>query len=481
MSEETFFHLAGVRIEDQHCVGTACFVARHRNPARWAQAEQEEPRVHCLGKCNLAPASATDVTRPHVGVDAPDAVVLGRIAQGSSWDLEAYRSDGGYSGLERALALGAAAVLEQVETSGLRGRGGAAFPVGRKWRAARAQTSQQKYVVVNADEGDPGAYIDRALLEEDPHAVIEGLAIAALAVGATRAFVYVRKEYPLALERIEAALVEAREGGVLGAALLGVGSPLDVSVVEGEGSYVCGEETALLNAMEGRRPEVRARPPYPVEHGLFGRPTVVNNVETLASIPWILRNGAAAYRAMGTATSAGTKVVSLNSLFSRPGLYEVEFGLPVREVVERLGGGLSEGSIAGLLIGGPLTGVLPPHLFDTPFAFEELRAVGCEVGHGGVVAFDQNTSIPELMHHVFRFGAYESCGKCTPCREGAGRVEAQLAAAISGAAPSSGDIEWREIVEALAASSLCGHGTGMAAFARSVIAHYGEELDRCLA
>jgi len=155
--------------------------------------------------------------------------------------------------------------------------------------------------------------------------------------------------------------------------------------------------------------------------------------------------------------------------------------LPVREVVERLGGGLSEGSIAGLLIGGPLTGVLPPHLFDTPFAFEELRAVGCEVGHGGVVAFDQNTSIPELMHHVFRFGAYESCGKCTPCREGAGRVEAQLAAAISGAAPSSGDIEWREIVEALAASSLCGHGTGMAAFARSVIAHYGEELDRCLA
>ncbi|MCC6226985.1 MAG: NADH-quinone oxidoreductase subunit D [Microthrixaceae bacterium] len=479
MSEETFFHLAGVDIEDQRCGGAACFVARHRNPTRWAQADGDQPRVHCLGKCHLAPAVATDAVRPHVGIDAPEAVVLGRIAQGRAWSLEAYRNDGGFSGLERARSMTGEAVVAEVDASGLKGRGGAAFPVGRKWRAAQAQPSPQKYVVVNADEGDPGAYIDRVLLEEDPHAVIEGLAIAALAVGATRAYLYVRKEYPLARERIEAALVQARAAGVLGDALAGVGQHLDVAVVEGEGSYVCGEETALLNAIEGRRPEVRVRPPYPVERGLFGRPTVVNNVETLASIPWILRNGAAAYSAMGTPTSSGTKVVSLNSLFRRPGLYEVEFGLPVRDIVERLGGGLSEGSIAGLLIGGPLTGVLPPSLLDTPFDFESLRAVGCEVGHGGMVAFDENTSILQLMHHVFRFGAYESCGKCAPCREGAGMVEAQLGAALGGVATSD-DLEWRDIVDALAATSLCGHGTGMAAFARSVINHYGEELDRCL-
>jgi NADH:ubiquinone oxidoreductase subunit F (NADH-binding) len=475
-----FFHLEGVEISTQVCQGTACFVARNRDPDRWAHAESADPRVYCLGKCYVAPAAATDDARPSAVIDAPEAVVLGRIAAGRAADLDAYVADGGYAGLERSLARGPKAVVVEVELSGLRGRGGAAFPTGRKWRAACAHDAPMTYVVANADEGDPGAYIDRILLEADPHAVLEGLAIAALAVGARQAYIYVRKEYPHAQRRLRAAVAEARAAGVLGGAVCGTGPPLEVEVVEGQGSYVCGEETALLNTLEGHRPEVRARPPYPTERGLFGCPTVVNNVETLAAIPWILRHGGAAYAALGTRSSAGTKVVSLNSLFARPGLYEVELGLPVREIVERLGGGLVDGELAGVLIGGPLAGVLPPDLLDTPLAFEELRGLGCEVGHGGVVAFDEHTSIPELVHHVFRFGAYESCGKCTPCRVGAARLEGLLGDALTTAPGPTAARQWRDIVAALAATSLCGHGSGLAAFAHSIVTHYGAQLDRCL-
>lgn len=472
--DATSFHLAGVDLTDQACQGTACFVARHRDAPRWARAEASTPRVYCLGRCYAAPAAADDATSPRVEVDAPVAVVLERVAAGGARTLDAYRATGGYAALARAITMTPDALATEVEVSGLRGRGGAAYPTGRKWKAVQDEHADSTYVVCNADEGDPGAYIDRALLEDDPHAVLEGLAIAAVAVGAQRGYVYVRKEYPGARAAIDAAVDEARAAGVLGERLLGDGPPFDVQVVEGEGSYVCGEETALINAIEGRRPEVRARPPYPTSHGLFGRPTVVNNVETLATVPWIIRHGGAAYAAMGTGLSRGTKVVALNSLFRRPGLYEVELGLPVREIVERLGGGLADGELRGVVIGGPLAGVLPTHLLDTPLGFEEMRGVGCEVGHGGVVAFDEHTSIPALVHHVFRFGAYESCGKCTPCRLGAARVERLLAP--GGPTPSAGDPEVRDIVAALAAASLCGHGTGLAAFAKSVLTHFGDEV-----
>jgi NADH:ubiquinone oxidoreductase subunit F (NADH-binding) len=476
----SFFHLAGVDLIDQACQGTACFVARHRAPDRWASAEASEPRVYCLGMCHAAPATAVDDVRPHIDVDAAEPVVLGRVAAGGAPTFSAARATGAYRALEHALSMAPAAIIDEVERSRLRGRGGAAFPAGRKWRSVRAAADDDAIVVANADEGDPGAYIDRVLIEDDPHALIEGLAIAGVAVGATGGYVYVRREYPRARARLQQALAEARQVGVLGRRLLGTGPAFDVEVVEGEGSYVCGEETALLNAIEGRRPEVRSRPPYPAQRGLFGRPTLVNNVETLAAIPWIVSRGGAAYAAMGTPGSAGTKALSLNSLFRRPGLYEVELGLPVREVVERLGGGLTDGALRGVLIGGPLAGVLPPRLLDTPLGFEELRAVGCEVGHGGVVAVDEHTSIPELVHHVFRFGAYESCGKCTPCRLGTGRIEDVLRSAIAGARPPESARDWREIVAALAATSLCGHGTGLAAFASSIVTYFGEEIERCL-
>ncbi|MGZ6967742.1 MAG: complex I 51 kDa subunit family protein [Acidimicrobiia bacterium] len=472
----SFFHLADIEIVDQVCQGTACFVARHQDPARWTVAEGSSPRVYCLGRCYAAPAAATDTTRPRIAVDADEPVLLGRVVAGSAPTFDAYRADGGYATLERTVGMAPRDVVAEVEASKLRGRGGAAFATAVKWRAAAEQTADHKYVVCNADEGDPGAFSDRILLEADPHAVLEGLAIAGFAVGAERGLVYVRKEYPEARAAMARAIAEARARGVLGDSLAGDGPPFDVEIIAGEGSYVCGEETALLNALEGRRPEVRARPPYPVERGLFDRPTVVNNVETLASVPWILRHGGDAYAAMGAAESRGTKLVSLSSLFRRPGLYEVELGVTVREIVERLGGGLEDGHLRGVLVGGPLAGVLPERLLDTPFEFEALRAVGAEVGHGGIVALDERTTATELMHHVFRFGAYESCGKCTPCREGAASIERRFEPTAAEAPSAEPPDEWDGLVSVLAGTSLCGHGTGLAAFARSMMQHFGDEL-----
>jgi NADH:ubiquinone oxidoreductase subunit F (NADH-binding) len=478
---ESFYHLASVRLVDQPCQGTACFVARHR-AADWAGAEASSPRLYCLGRCYAAPATAASRAQPHVEVATSTPVVLERIAAGVPAALAAYTAQRGYEAFERATAMDPEAMVTEVERSRLRGRGGAGFVTGRKWRTVLDQPGPVKYVVCNADEGDPGAYIDRIILERDPHCVLEGMVIAARAVGATHGYVYVRKEYPDAAVAIRRALDEARADGILGPHGRGQKQSFDVEVVEGRGSYVCGEETALLNALEGRRPEVRARPPYPAERGLWGCPTLVDNVETLASVAWILRHGGDAYAALGRGKSRGTKVVSLNSLFRRPGLYEVEFGIPVREIVEELGGGLDTGNPRGVLIGGPLAGILPPHLFDTQFGFEELHQVGAAVGHGGIVAFDEHTSILELAHHVFRFGAEESCGKCTPCRIGAPRIADLFAAALAGQPLAAGaEPEWRDTVDTLAATSLCGHGSGLAEFARSVLTYYPEELRSCFA
>lgn len=470
----SFYHLADIDVDHQPCQGTACFVARHHDSQRWAQAERADPRIYCLGRCYAAPAAADDTSRPSVEIACDTPVILSQLARGGPSDLAGYRSHGGYCGLARALAMGPAATVAEVEQSRLRGRGGAGFPTGRKWRATQEQPAGPRAMVVNADEGDAGAYVDRLLLEEDPHRVLEGMAIAAFSIGAQTAQIYVRREYPAALAAVRAAVSEAEDAGILGQALLGEGPPLSVTITNGQGSYICGEETALLNALEGRRPTVRARPPFPTEYGLFGMPTVVNNVETLAAMPWILRNGGIDYATMGSGTSRGTKAVSLNSLFRRPGLYEVEFGIPVSTVVDGLGGGLVDDDLKGVIIGGPLAGILPPHLLDTPLTFDALRSVGAGVGHGGIIAFDDNTPIVDLVHHVFRFGAYESCGACTPCRVGAARIEALFAAG-----EHIDRDEWQTIVRVLGATSLCGHGSGLAEFARSVITHYGKELAAC--
>lgn len=481
---DSFFHLPSGSVSGRACCGTACFVARHRNSRRWQNAVAGGPRVYCLGQCFASPAVAPPTgksVRPRVEVRARQGVVLGRLAAGGARTLDEYSALGGYQALDKALKHPAEQVLQAVETSGLRGRGGAAFPTGRKWRALAAEPIAEKHVIANADEGDPGAYIDRFLMEDDPFSLIEGMTLAAYATGAKSGWIYLRGEYPTAAIVLRAAIDEARTAGLLGPAVLGHADfGFDITLHVGRGSYVCGEETALIHALEGKRPEVRARPPLPTTQGLHGQPTVVNNVETLVSVPHIVAGGGEAYRELGFSSSRGTKAVSLNSLFARPGLYEVEFGVPVRHLVEELGGGLQDGDLKGVLIGGPLAGVIPPHLLDTLFGFEELRAIGAAVGHGGIVAFDQETSIAALVHHVFSFGAHESCGKCTPCRLGSSRIEEIFRLALEGEKTTREDhAAWLEFLSALKWASLCGHGTGLAEFGESVVRHYGKELASC--
>ena len=479
---DSFYHLAGCPLAGKVCNGTACFVARHLNPSRWADAQRQTPRVYCLGQCFDAPAECGSPARPHIESRSPKTVILQRLITGGARTLAAYQAQGGYRALEKALRHSSADLIHTIETSELRGRGGAGFPVGRKWRSAATQPPGEKFIVVNADEGDAGAFIDRFLLEDDPHAVIEGMLLAAHATRATKGWVYLRSEYLAAKPILEHALTEARRAGFLGQGALGAGHSFDIHVQVGNGSYVCGEETALLRSLEGKRPEVMARPPYAAEHGLWGRPTVMNNVETLAAVPWIVEHGADKYRALGCSTSRGTKVVSLNSLFRRPGLYEVEFGVSIRQIVEDFGGGLrDEAKFKGVMIGGPLAGIIPPPLLETPFGFEELRSIGASVGHGGVIAFDSHTHIVALLHHVFSFGAYESCGKCTPCRLGSRRIERVLGEVLeTGATNYWEEKDCESIIAALKWASLCGLGTGLAEFAESALAHYGKELESCL-
>ncbi len=472
-SVSSFYHLDGRDLQHERCQGPACFVARHRS-----QRESKEAGAHsvyCLGKCYMGPASGADSGLPHIAVHARQGIVLSRLAKGGAPSLEQYIAAGGYQALRKALSLSPSNIIDQLDASSLRGRGGAGFPAGKKWRSVLLQQASEKFVVANADEGDAGAYIDRFLLEGDPHSILEALAIAGHAVGAQRAYIYLRKEYPAAAERVKRALEEATRAHFLGENLLGSRRTFHVELVIGSGSYVCGEETALLNALEGKRPQSRTRPPYPTEQGFKGAPTLISNVETLANVPWIILNGGEAYCRLGFSESRGTKAISLNSLFLNPGLYEVEFGISLRDIVEQIGGGLVSGSLRGVIVGGPLAGVIPPHLLDTLFGFEELRAIGGTVGHGGIVAFDEHTSVLDLLRNVFEFGAFESCGTCTPCRAGTRRI-LELLDGKRGPKP-----EFEAVVNALQLTSLCGLGSGLAAFASSIIRYYGQELSACFA
>jgi NADH:ubiquinone oxidoreductase subunit F (NADH-binding) len=436
--------------------------------------------MYCLGNCFAAPASSSDVARPKIKTLSREPIVLGSIIDGPISSFAASAAKGGYRALDQALGRPRAELVSAVELSDLRGRGGAGFPTGKKWRAVAERKESEKFVVANADEGDPGAYIDRFLLEDDPHRLIEAMAIAGYAVGAAKGYIYLRKEYPHARAVLEQALVEARREGFLGERIVHRDFSFDVELFIGQGSYVCGEETALLNSIEGHRPEVRLRPPYPSDSGLFGKPTLISNVETLANIPWIVRNGGEKFRRLGFSNSRGSKVLSLNSLFRAPGLYEVDFGITIRQIVEDLGGGLKTGTLKGVIVGGPLAGIIPPHLFDTHLGFEELARIGASVGHGGVIAFDEHTSIADLIHHVFDFGAYESCGKCTPCRLGSRRIERLFQQILAtGYVPMRERKECAEIVSALEMTSLCGLGTGLAQFAHSALRYYAEELEPC--
>ena len=395
--------------------------------------------------------------------------------------LEVYEAHDGYRGVRKALFdMTPEGIINEMKSSNLRGRGGAAFATGVKWSFIPKDSKKPVYVCCNADESETGSFANRYELEFDPHGIIEGILITCRAVNAQTAYIYFRGEFTAQKRRVDQALAEARAKGYVGKNIMGSGFDVEVWTHRGAGAYVCGEETALLESLEGKRGYPRNRPPFPAIQGAFGGPTVVNNVETMANIPWIVRNGCDAFRELGSSTSRGTKVVSLNSLFCRPGLYEIEFGLPVRAIVEDIGGGLKTGKIAGVIIGGPLAGVVHPDLFDTPFGFEELCAIGASVGHGGIVAFDEHTSVPELVHHIFEFGSFESCGKCTPCRLGSSRIAHHFANILGRVPGSSLDrTELQDIVSALRDASACGLGTGLGEFAQSVLRYYAKDLEPC--
>jgi formate dehydrogenase iron-sulfur subunit len=336
--------------------------------------------------------------------------------------LEDYRAHGGLAGLRRALGMTPAEVVAEITESGLRGRGGAGFPTGIKWKTVLEAEASQKYIVCNADEGDSGTFADRMIMEGDPFVLIEGMVIAGLAVGATKGYVYLRSEYPDAIEVMHEAVRLARAAGVLGGAVLGEGPAFDIEIRIGAGAYVCGEETSLLNSMEGKRGVVRAKPPLPAIAGFMGRPTVVNNVISLASVPVILEKGAAHYRDFGLGRSRGTIPLQIAGNVKFGGLFEVGFGLTLDEIVNDIAGGTASGRpVKAVQVGGPLGAYFPPELFDTPFGYEEYDAAGGLVGHAGIVVFDDSANMMKMARFAMEFCAIESCGKCTPCRIGAVR------------------------------------------------------------
>ena len=336
--------------------------------------------------------------------------------------LDDYRTHGGYRGLERALAIGPEAIVEEVFQSGLRGRGGAGFPTGIKWKTVAQTIAPQKYIVCNADEGDSGTFADRMIMEGDPFVLIEGMTTAGIAVGATKGYIYCRSEYPIAIAVLNKAITAAKRGGMLGRNIAGSDYTFELEVRSGAGAYVCGEETSLLESLEGKRGLVRAKPPLPAHQGLFGKPTVINNVLSLATVPIVLDKGAAFYKDFGMGRSRGTMPIQLAGNVRHGGLYEVAFGITLGELVNDIGGGTASGRpVRAVQVGGPLGAYFPPALFDTPFDYEAFAARDGLIGHGGIVVFDDTVDMAKQARFAMEFCAIESCGKCTPCRIGSAR------------------------------------------------------------
>jgi len=353
---------------------------------------------------------------------AQTRLTFARVGVIDPLDLADYEAHGGLAGLRRALTLTPEAIVAQMMQSGLRGRGGAGFPTGRKWHSVAGAPGAQKYIVCNADEGDSGSFADRMLMEGDPFCLLEGMAIAGRAVGASKGYIYIRSEYPDAIAVMGRAIAIARDATLLGSSVLGSAHPFDVEIRVGAGAYVCGEETALLNSIEGKRGTVRAKPPLPALEGLWGKPTVVNNVLSLASVPVILERGAEHYAGFGIGNSRGTVAVQLAGNIRFGGLFEAAFGLSLGQIVEQIGGGTATGRpIKAVQVGGPLGAWFPQALFDTPFGYEEFGAVDGLVGHAGVVVVDDTADMAGFARFAMEFCAIESCGKCTPCRIGAQR------------------------------------------------------------
>ncbi len=477
----------------RYCAGTSCALCGGDAIAEAFRRSGAARPVYCLGYCDRAPAAmlpngdvVADLTpdrcaracRGEVPVAAPlmsirsiarEPIVTRRLLGPPS---KAFPS---YAGLKAALSMTPEAVTEAVIAANLRGRGGAAFPTGRKWLLAAKSKGTPKYIVANGDEGDPGSFIDRVLMESDPHGILEGMAIAGHAIGASRGILFIRDEYPLAISAMNRAIVLATANGLLGKDALGPGRDFHVEVVRGLGSYVCGEETALLNAIEAGRGEVRPRPPFPVEEGLFGKSTVVVNVETLVNVPWIIERGAEAFRKLGTPESPGTKAICLNRGFANPGIVEVEFGLTLRELIERPecgGGGANGASLEAVVLGGPMGSIVTPDLWETPVCFSAMGAKRINLGHAGLVAIPAPANWAAILRHLLDFMRDESCGKCVPCRMGTTRGHELVHAGLTVESAAT----LRRILDLMGEASLCAFGRETTGPVRTVLDRFGPQV-----
>ena len=396
--------------------------------------------------------------------------------------IEHYIARGGYQGLERAVFdLKSDGVIKEMKQSGLRGRGGAGFPTWMKWSFCAKSKSDEKYMICNADEGDPGAYMDRSVLEGDPHAVVEGMIIAGLAIGATTGYFYIRAEYPLAIDRIQAAIVQARKLGLLGKNILGSGWDYNLEVRLGAGAFVCGEETALMASIEGKRGAPRPRPPFPAEKGLWDKPSNINNVETLANIAPIIKNGGDWYGKWGTEKSKGTKVFAVTGKVQNAGLIEIPMGTTLRTVVEQLGGGVANGKkLKAVQTGGPSGGMIPENLLDTEISYESLLELGSIMGSGGMIVMDEDDSMVEIARFYLGFTVEESCGKCAPCRIGGKQMLGLLDKIAKGEANKDDIASIKRIAHAMQKASLCALGQTAPNPVLSSMRYFGHEYDAAL-
>ncbi len=389
-----------------------------------------------------------------------DRVVLRNCGVINPESIEEYIAMDGYAALGKVLTeMTPDEVIQVVKDSGLRGRGGGGFPTGLKWALTAPNQADQKYVVCNADEGDPGAFMDRSILEGDPHCLIEAMAIAGYAIGATEGYVYVRAEYPIAVQRLQKAIDDAREYGLLGKDIFGSGFDFDLFIRLGAGAFVCGEETALMTSIEGNRGEPRPRPPYPAVKGLFGKPTVENNVETFANIPQIILKGVDWFTSMGTEKSKGTKVFALGGKIAHTGLVEIAMGTTLRHIIDEIGGGIPNGKkFKAAQTGGPSGGCIPAHLIDTPVDYDNLTAIGCMMGSGGLIVMDEDNCMVDMAKFFLEFTVDESCGKCTPCRVGTKRLLEILDKITSGKGTLEDIDRLEELCYYIKQNSLCGLG-----------------------
>ena len=415
----------------------------------------------------------------HTFHDKQVKVVLSDCGEVDPEDIDSYLGRGGYEAVKKVLTtMTPQETIDVIKASGLRGRGGAGFPTAVKWDMAIKAPGPKKYLICNADEGDPGAFMDRSVVEGNPHAVIEGMIIGAYAIGAPYGYVYIRAEYPLAVERLHLAIKQAKERGYLGKNILGKGLDFMIKVKLGAGAFVCGEETALIASIEGKRGQPKAKPPFPVQKGLWGYPTIINNVETLANVPYIIRKGASWYAAMGTEKSKGTKVFALTGKIQNSGLIEVPMGIPLKEVIYDIGGGIENGKkLKAVQTGGPSGGCIPANMVDTTLDYESLGKVGSIMGSGGMVVLDETDCMVNVAKYFLQFTQSESCGKCIPCRVGTKRL-LEILTRITEGKGREGDIE---LLESLAAdvktSSLCGLGQSAPNPVLSTIRYYRDEYE----